>query len=303
MVVIKQDKRNIIRTPVPRKVFLVFNYLILTLLFLISLFPFVNVLAVSLSESTAAHMVTFFPRDFTFSSYRFLIDRPEFFRAFGISVARVALGTPLAMAVMILMAYPLSLKGKVFFGKKIYVAMCIIAMFFSGGLIPTFQVISGLGMLDTIWALVLPGAMNVWSMILLLNFFRRVPDDLIEYASIEGAGHIRKLWHIVIPLSIPAIATVAILTAIFHWNAWFDGLIYMSARNLPLQTYIYNVLQELQNIFIQGVTPEDAHIIARLGDESLRAAQVFIAMIPIMLIYPFAQRFFVKGMMLGSVKE
>jgi len=300
MEIIKQDKRNIIRTPVPRKIFLVFNYIILTLLFLICVFPFANILAVSLSDNTLVHMVTFFPRGFTLDSYRLLIDRPDFFRAFRWSIYRVALGTPISLVVMILMAYPLSLKGKKFYGKKIYVAMCIIAMFFSGGLIPTFQVVFALGMMDTIWALVLPPAMNVWSMILLLNFFRRVPEDLIEYASIEGAGHVRKLWHIILPLSVPAIATVAILTAIFHWNAWFDGLIYMT-HNRPLQTYIFMMLEELRIMLRDGnVDPE---LLARLGDQTIRAAQVFIAMVPIMLVYPFAQRFFTKGIMMGSVKE
>jgi len=300
--VITQDKRNIIKTPIPRKIFVVFDYLILTALFAICAFPFLNILAVSLSHRNAVHAVTVFPIGFNISAYQFLIEGTGFFRAFGMSVLRAGLGTPLALVVMILMAYPISLKGKVFFGKKFYVGLCITAMFFSGGLIPTFVVITRLGMRDTLWALILPSAMNVWSMILLLNFFRRVPDDLTEYASIEGAGHFRKLIYIILPLSVPAIATVSILTAIFHWNAWFDGFIYMSQPNFPLQTYIYEILDTLRLIQTgqMQATPE---LLARVDNQTLRAAQVFIAMVPIMLVYPIAQRFFVKGMMLGSVKE
>jgi len=299
--VIKQDKRNIIRAPVPRKIFLVFNYIVLALFFVICAFPFVHLLSISLSDNALVHTVSIFPRGFTLDSYRLVMSRNTFWTAFGWTILRVLLGTPISLVVMILMAYPLSIRGKKFYGKKIYVSMCIIAMFFSGGLVPTFQVIVGLGMFNTIWALVLPPAMNVWSMILLLNFFRRVPDDLIEYASIEGAGHIRKLLFIVIPLSVPAIATVTILTVMFHWNAWFDGLIYMSAENLPLQTYIYNMLNQLRDMLRDGQV--DPELLERLGDQTLRAAQVFIAIIPILLVYPFAQRFFIKGMMLGSVKE
>jgi len=299
--VIKQDKRNIIRIPLPRKVFLVINYIMLALLFAVCAFPFLHLLSVSLSDNALVHTVHIFPRGLTLDSYRLVMGRQTFWTAFGWTVYRVLLGTPVSLAVMVLMAYPLSIRGKKFRGKKIYVAMCIIAMFFSGGLVPTFQVIVGLGMFNTIWALVLPPAMNVWSMILLLNFFRRVPEDLIEYASIEGAGHIRKLLFIVIPLSIPAIATVTILTVMFHWNSWFDGLIYMSADRLPLQTYIYNMLNQLRDMLRDGQV--DPELLARLGDQTLRAAQVFIAIIPILLVYPFAQRFFIKGMMLGSVKE
>lgn len=300
-VVLKKKKDKFIRTPLPRKVFLAFDYIILGVLLCISLFPFLNLLAVSLSSSSAAGMVTFYPIDFTTSAYKYLLDKPQFFTAFWVSIKRVLAGTSISLIVMILMAYPLSLKKNVFAGKQIYTTACIIAMFFSGGLIPTYQVITSMGLYDTIWALVLPSAMNCWSMILLLNFFRRVPSDLTEYASIEGAGHLRKLLFIIIPLSVPAIATVTLLTAISHWNAWFDGYIYMSSENQPLQTYIYNMLETLKVLQISGVA--DPELLAKLGDSTLRAAQVFIAMLPIMCVYPIAQKFFVKGIMLGAVKE
>ncbi len=301
----KKNKKPLhYKLSIPRRIFLTVNTLLLLSLALLCAFPFLNLLALSFSESNAAGMVTVIPKNFTLNAYTYLINKPQFFSAFWMSIKRAVLGTALALAVMVLAAYPLSLTGERLHGRRVYIAICITSMFFSGGLIPTFMVIKSLGLYNKIWALVLPQAMNCWSMILLINFFRKVPAELKESAKIEGAGHFRILLNIVVPSSTASIATVVLLTAIQHWNSWFDGYIYMSSENYPLQTYIYNLLDTLKALQQNtNKTAEDLELLKTLGDSTLRSAQVFIAIIPIMLVYPMAQKYFIKGLLLGAVKE
>ena len=180
-----------------------------------------------------------------------------------------------------------------------------LAMFFSGGLIPTFVIISELGLFNTIWALVLPSAMNCWNMILFVNFFRQVPKEMLEASSLEGAGHFTQLFRIVLPTSMPVVATVALLCVVGHWNAWFDGYLYMNTDKWPLQTYIYHMMEEMKNFQLNKdkMTAAELEMLAGQNDMTLRAAQIFIAMIPVLCVYPIAQKYFVKGILLGSVKE
>lgn len=287
-----------------RRVFVILNTLLMLLFAFICLAPFLNLLAVSLSSSVAAQSgkVGFVPIGFTFEAYKYLVQRIEFFRAFGISVLRVVTGTVLSLTVMLLAAYPLALGN--LRGRGIYVGLFTLSMFFSGGLVPTYLVITGLGLYNSIFALILPTAANAWNLVLLINFFRQVPSDLVEYAHLEGAGHLRVLVQIVMPVSLPAIATVILFTAVAHWNAWFDGIIYMQSERYPLQTYIYNIINQLNMLTSGGgpMTPEQQQALANLPDKTVRAAQIFIAMLPILILYPFAQKFFIKGLVMGSVK-
>lgn len=287
-----------------RKVFNVANYALMGLFALICLLPFVNLLATSLSSAQAVNAgeVTFLPVGFTFEAYKFLLQKPEFFKAFGMSVYRVILGTLISVTVCMLAAYALS-RHDAIAGRKIYVIFFIITMFFSGGLVPTFLVVTSLGLYNTVWALVLPTATNAWNIVLFINFFRQVPHELEESAQLEGAGHFRTLFWVVLPVSLPALATVALLTVVSHWNAWFDGYIYMDSVRYPLQTYIYNIINQIQQYTKMNLSYEEMQAFKNLPDATLRSAQIFIAMLPIMLIYPFAQKFFVKGLMMGSVKE
>lgn len=287
-----------------RKTFLIANGTILILYAFICLIPFFNLLAVSLSSASAVESgnVTFFPVEFTLNAYEFLLAKKEFFTAFGYSVLRVVLGTAISMVVMILCAYPLSRDDGEFTGRKFYAGFFIVTMFFSGGLVPTFVIISKLNLLNKIWALVLPTAMNAWNMVLLINFFRQVPKEMIEAAKVEGAGHMTILIKMVLPVSLPALATVILFTAVQHWNAWFDGVIYMNPEKFPLQSYIYNMINEY-NTLAQSTDPEKQALLENLPGKTLRSAQIFVAMLPIMLVYPFAQKYFVKGLVMGSVKE
>lgn len=287
-----------------RKIFLIANGTGLILYAFVCLVPFFNLLAVSLSSAGAVESgtVTFIPVEFTFNAYEFLLAKKEFFTAFGYSVLRVVLGTVISMVVMILGAYPLSRDDGEFTGRTFYAGFFIVTMFFSGGLVPTFIIMTKLNLLNRIWALVLPSAMNAWNMVLLINFFRQIPKEMIEAAKLEGAGHMTILLKMVLPVSLPALATVILFTAVQHWNSWFDGVIYMNPEKFPLQSYIYNMINEY-NTLAQSTDPEKQALLENLPGKTLRSAQIFVAMIPIMLVYPFAQKYFVKGLVMGSVKE
>lgn len=298
---------NAIKEGTPRKVFVVFNTLFLTLLCILCVLPFLHLLAVSLSSKSAvvAGQVWIFPVGINVNAYEYLIGQADFFRAFAFSVVRVVVGTTLSVAVTALMAYPIAFCKKELFGRHFYLLIVILSMFFSGGLIPTFIVISELGLYNTLWALVLPSTMNCWNMILFVNFFRQVPKEMLEAATLDGAGHFTHLFKIVLPTSMPVVATVALLCVVGHWNAWFDGYLYMSSEKWPLQTYIYHTMEEMKNfqLNMDKLTPEELEMLSQQNDMTLRAAQIFIAMIPVLCVYPIAQKYFVKGILLGSVKE
>lgn len=292
-----------IRKSASRKVFEVCNYAFLTVVTLISLFPLVHMFALSFSSNAAAAAgwVTIFPVDFNLESYKYILEKPEFFRAFGVSVVRVIIGTIINVCLTILCAYPMSQPDHKFRGRKIYVMMFLITMVFNGGLIPTFLVVKAVGIYDTLWALILPQAVQTFNIILMLNFFRGLPPALSESAFMDGANHFQVLTRIYLPISKPSLATVGLFTMVGHWNSWFDGMIYMkSPDKYPLQTYLRNVINAVDMASI------DIHTAASMADISSRtltAAQIFIAILPILIVYPLLQKYFIAGMTLGSVKE
>ena len=255
----------------PRRAFLIINTTLLVLFALLCLAPFLNLLATSLSsdEAVNAGKVGLLPVGFTMNAYKVLVTKIAFFRAFGMSALRVVLGTVVSVGVITLGAYPLSKGNDAFRGRMFYTVLFIITMFFSGGLVPTYIVITKLGLSDNILALILPTAMNAWNMVLLINFFRQIPKDLTEAATLDGAGHYRILFQIVLPVSLPALATVILFTGVQHWNNWFDGLIYMSPDNFPLQTYIYNMINEANILRQQLVAnPGDAALLAQIPTDT-----------------------------------
>ncbi|MCM8900065.1 carbohydrate ABC transporter permease [Caldicoprobacter algeriensis] len=284
------------------RIFTVFNYIILFIAAALCLIPLINVFAVSLSSPSRATAgeVWLWPKDFTMEAYKYVMRSSDFWRAMFVSIERVVLGTAIGMLMTIMCAYPLSKKSDVFRARKIYVWIFFFTMLFNGGLVPTFLVVYYTGLLDSIWALVIPGAVNTWHIILMLNFFRSMPVELEEAAFLDGASHWNILWRIFVPLSKPAIATITLFTIVGHWNAWFDGLLYMrKSYNYPLQTY----LQSLLTIDISKfLTQEQQNIVAKLSPKTIRSAQVFIAAFPVLCVYPFLQKYFTKGLVLGSVK-
>ena len=293
-----------IKESISRKTFNIFNIILLFIVALSAILPIVHIFAVSLSSPAAATggLVGLWPVDLNFAAYEFLVSRWTFFRSIGVSLIRVLMGTSLNMVLVVLAAYPMSKSKKEFPARNFYMIFFAITMFIGGGLIPTFMLINNLNMLDTIWALVLPGALNVWWMVMMMNFMRGIPKELEEAARIDGASYWTILLRVVIPVSLPSLATILLFSIIGHWNAWFDGMIYMNdVANHPMATYLATQVmaggQSRANL-----TPDQMAALAALSDQTVSAAQLFISILPILLIYPFLQKFFIKGIVVGSVK-
>lgn len=284
------------------KTFSVFNIILLSAVALSCVVPFIHIVALSLSDNIAAMsgLVLLVPVNFTVDAYSYVLEQPAFWRAFLVTVERVFVGGGLGIFLTLLLAYPLSKQASRFRFRSAYVWFFFITMLFSGGLVPTYVLISGLGLKNSIWALVLPGAVSVYNILIMLNFYRQLPEELEEAAFMDGAGHFRTLFSIYIPCSLPAIATIALFTIVGHWNAWFDGLIYMSrAENYPLQSYLQTIVTKMD---FQNMTTEELKRLNNLNQRSIISAQMIVAMVPILILYPFLQKYFVSGMTLGSVK-
>ncbi|WP_309120069.1 carbohydrate ABC transporter permease [Paenibacillus sp.] len=269
----------------------------------LSLAPIIHTVAISFSNMAAAAggFVTFWPVGFNLESYRKIIVDPHFGNAFLVSVQRVLLGGAINFVLTVLMAYPLSRSPKEFRTRHYYMWFLLFTMLFSGGMIPLYLVVKSLGMFNTLWALVLPGAVPVFNVVLLMNFFRNLPKELSEAGTIDGAGPWFMLLRVFLPLSLPALATVTLFSLVGHWNSFFDGLIFMrSVESYPLQTYIQQLVVQLSPEYLDSTNLE---LLDKLSDKTLNAAKIMVSMIPILIVYPFLQRYFIHGIMLGSVKE
>ncbi|SFT14861.1 carbohydrate ABC transporter permease [Paenibacillus sp. BC26] len=283
------------------RMFSIVNHIFLLVISLLCVLPIIHILAVSLSGKSpaAANLVGLWPIDFTFDAYKKTFGNDNFLHALFISAERTILGTFIGMALVFLAAYPLSKEQHTFRGRSVYAWYFIFTMLFSGGMVPGYILITKLHLLNSIWALILPGAVNVWLMILMLNFFRTVPKELEEAAMIDGASHYRILLSVFMPVSMPAVATLALFTMVGHWNSWFDGMLYMTNHaNYPLATLLQTIVQ--QDYTKLNVRPEELENIAQ---RTVKSAQLFIGALPILTVYPFLQKYFVKGIVLGSVKE
>ncbi len=287
---------------ISRRVFMGATVIFFVLLAMVCFLPMVNVLAVSFSSASAAQAgyVSFWPVHFNVASYKYALGRPQFLTSIWVSLKRIVVGGLVNMLLTILAAYPLSKENTKLRMRTVYSWFFVTTMLISGGLIPTFMVIDKLGLLDTIWALVLPGALPVFNLIILLNFFRHIPIELEEAAAMDGASHWTILWRIYVPCSTPAIATLTLFVLVGHWNSWFDGLIYMNhTYNYPLQSYLQTVIVQRNAADMQNIDYRD---LALMSDRTIKASQVFMGAVPILLAYPFLQRYFVTGITLGSVK-
>lgn len=270
---------------------------------ILCLIPILNSLALSLSDKAIVEAGSVFlvPRKINLTSYDIILEDRQFFRSFLISIERVALGGIINFVITLLMAYPLSKDRSVFRAREVYLYLLLVTMLFSGGLIPIYMVVNAVGIMDTIWALVLPGAVPVFNVIIMMNFFRQVPKELEEAATVDGARHATILVKVYLPLSVPSVATVTLFSMVGHWNSFFDGLIYMnSPRDYPLQTYIQTLVLG-QHDFTR-LTVEEIKRISQTSSKTLNNAKIIVSMIPMVMVYPFLQRYFVKGLVLGSVK-
>jgi putative aldouronate transport system permease protein len=286
----------------PWRVFNIFNTAFLSALAVICVIPLIHVLAVSLSAKAAAdgNLVGLWPVDFSLEAYKATARNEYFLGSVWISVMRTVLGTALILLVTVLAAYPLSKETREFRGRPVYAWMFVFTMIFNGGLVPFYILILKLGLIDKFAVLIIPAMVNVWLIVLMMNFFRGVPRALEEAAFIDGASHFGVLFRIYLPLSLPALATLGLFAGVWHWNSWFDGLLYLSRKeDYPLATYLQTVIVS-RDMSSMNFTIEEMQL---LSQKTINAAQIFIGALPVLLVYPFLQRYFIKGLVLGSVKE
>ena len=280
-------------------------YTSLTLLAFITLYPFWNTLVISFNDgiNTTLGGITFWPRKFTMENYRAVFNDVMFIKALVVTIGRTVIGTIVAMFFTSIYAYGMS--KKYLKGKKFYMIFSIITMYFAGGLIPSYLLIRSLGMINSYAALVIPSLVGVYNMIILRTFFMGIPEEIEESAKLDGCNHIRTFFSIVLPVSGPAIATISLFTAVYFWNEWFTAGIYInSATKLPIQNYLMNVMNS------SNYAEQMAKLTGGIGkftvntvtSRSLQAATIMVATLPIIMVYPFVQKYFVKGVLVGSVK-
>jgi putative aldouronate transport system permease protein len=277
------------------------NYIFLSLLALLCLIPMVHVVAVSFSSApaVAAHDVSFWPIEPTLFSYKKALGNPELYKSFIVSVERVVLSFLIGLTVTCSAAYVMSKGGgrDGIGGYRFFVGFFIVAMLFNGGMIPTYLVVTKIGLYNSIWALVLPGAVNIFNLILIMNFFKALPKELEEAAFMDGANHWTVFSKLFLPLSLPVLATVGLFMVVNDWNAWLDGSIYMKSNHVPLATYLKSI------IAMPDVNSNNAKELAQTNFQALMSAQIVIGALPILAIYPVLQRFFTAGIVIGAVKE
>lgn len=272
------------------------NIFIMLIIGVIMIYPMIYVIAVSFSDSfsIAQNNITFFPKGFNISAYKLIFEDNRIPRAYFNTVIYVAAGTFISLFMTAISAYPLSRKN--FFGKKFFMTAIIVTMFFNGGMIPSYIIVQKLGFIDTIWSLVLPNAIWTFNLLILKSFYESLPPSLFESAFIDGASEYRIMFQIIIPLSKAALASIGLFYFMGLWNSYFLPMIYLNdSKKFPLQVV-------LRQMLIYDGTQNPNLINANITPEALKNATIFISMIPVLIVYPFAQKYFVKGVMLGSVK-
>ena len=299
---IKKSRR--IRISPGRLFFEIINYSLLGLTAILCIIPVVHVFAVSLSSAgpAAAGRVGLWPIGVNLQAYEYVMSKPEFGRSLWITFQRTVIGTSISIVLTILTAYPLSKDKTQFKARSIFVWVFYFTALFGGGLIPTYLVVNQTGIIDSIWALTIPDAVAIANIVLMLNFFRRLPKEIEEAALIDGAGQWRILLNIVVPVSKAVIATVVLFQMVYHWNEWFYGRIYMNKTiNYPLQAYLRGLIAP-DAVGLEMMTMDEALAYINVNTQNSKAAQIFVAAIPIIITYPFLQKYFATGIVLGSVK-
>lgn len=281
--------------------------IILLIIAAIMLFPFLNSLAVSLNDAndTARGGITIYPRKFTFSNYKIIFDNSNLYTAFGITVLRTVIGTATSLICTAMLAYGLSksyLKG-----RKFYMTMALVTMYFNGGLIPFYLLIKTLGLTNKFAVFVVPYLISIFNMIILMTYFKSIHPSIEESATIDGAGQFTIFWKIILPLSKPVLAVIAMYNAVFHWNSWFDASIFITVKaNLrPLQSILVGIINSTkfaEAIANSGAGASQLNALKIVNIRSITAATMIITILPIAMIYPFFQRYFIQGIMIGSVK-
>lgn len=273
------------------------SYILIALLAVATLLPFLNVFSKSVSEEWAvvSGKVGLLPVGFQLDTLWNVIASGSFINAFGISIVVTVAGTALGVFLMAMFAYALSKKR--LFGMRAAMVVCIFTMIFNGGIIPNYLLIRELGLYNTLWALILPNAINVYHVVIIKSYYDGIPESIEEAAKIDGATNISTFFRIIMPLAVPVYATITLFLAVLYWNNYMDALMYINEPTLkPLQLYLRDIILEQESA---ASSLDDA---LNMSPEGVRSATVIASTIPILLVYPFVQRYFVKGIMVGSVK-
>ncbi|MDD6051612.1 MAG: carbohydrate ABC transporter permease [Clostridiales bacterium] len=302
-------RSNAIRKSTGEKIFNVCNTIFMFALCLVMLYPVYYVLVLSLNEGTDSMKggIWFWPRAFTMFNYQYVLSNGLLQNSYMITIGRTVLGTVLGLAVNALAAYTLSERNIPF--KKVMMTFVLIPMLFNGGQIPYFLQLRNLRLYNTFWVFVIPGLVNVWNIFVMKRFFQDIPDSLRESARIDGATHMQTLVKIILPLSLPMLASLGLFTAVGHWNDWFSGAFYVQTNDLmPVQTYLQKLLTANNISMVKTNNALNAEAAfresqtARMTATSVKMAAVMVGTLPILCVYPFLQKYFVKGMLTGSVK-
>jgi len=285
------------------RIFNVINYTILILVTFIVMYPLLFVFSASFSDPQAVLRgeMLLWPKGVNLNSYAKIFQNQEIISGFTNTLVYTSLGTFINLTMTILAAYPLSRKD--FFGRNAIMALLVFTMFFSGGLIPTYLLIKNLGMLNTLWVMIIPNAVSIWNIIIMRTFFQQsIPGELQEAATIDGCSNIKILTRIILPLSMPIIAVTILFYAVGHWNAFFNALLYLSDKDkFPLQLILREILIQGQTNDMVKMSTESA-IKQQREVEGIKYAVLVVANIPVLALYPFLQRYFVKGVMIGAIK-
>lgn len=288
---IKKEKSSI--------VFDILNHLFLIVVALICILPIFYVIISSLvsPDELLARKVVLFPRKIDFSAYKYLFSSATLLRSLGISVLITVVGTAINIVMTILAAYPLSKKR--LRGKDAFIFLIVVTMLFNGGMIPSYMVVNGLHLTNTLWSLWLPGAISAYNMMLLKNFFQQLPAELEEATTIDGCNEFQTLILIILPLSIPSIATFSLFYAVGHWNSYFNAILYINNDKLwPIQVWLRQIVLLASGGFSDSTTNDVTSTIS----QNIQYAVIVFATLPILLVYPFIQKYFTKGVMVGSIK-
>lgn len=283
------------------RIFLGIIITLLTLLSLSIILPLLNIIALSFSDKgeIIAGNVGIFPKGFTLSSYKYVMWDKTFISSFKVSVFVTVVGTAFSLITVTLAAYPLSKPNLKY--RKPLLLFFVFTMMFSGGLVPSYIIIKSLGLINTIWALILPGVMSTYNMLLVKNYMEGLPESLEESAKIDGANDIQIFLRIVLPLCKPVLATVGLFFAVGYWNSYFSGLMYINDPALkPLQTHLYELIQSTTAVW--ELSPQMQEKLAGVSSQGIQSATIVAATVPILIVYPFLQKHFVKGIVVGSEK-
>ena len=292
-----------IKDSLGERIFDKINIIFMILLCVTIIFPFAQQLVISISKpeeisKLGLHLFTANP---TLDAYKRIFLTNTLVNAFGLTIFKTVVGTTLSVLISCMLAYPLSKRWLV--GQKFWMGLVVFTMFFSGGMIPTYILVRGLHLTNTIGALILPGLCTAWNIIIIRNFFSSLPEELEESSKIDGANDLIIFWKIIMPLSKPIIATITLWTLVGHWNAWFDAMIYIRKPSMKvLQIVLRETINDASNISGDAISQELGLSGSQYTSESIKAATLLVVTFPILCVYPFLQKYFVKGIMIGSVK-